>query len=700
MQAASVREIRLNKEIKMSKISSVIRSAILAGTVVLLSFMCGIRLLQIQVADGDKYLSMTQQTRMANQEIEAARGIIVDSSGNVLNTNKMVYNVNLQRASLISGTENEIIFRILTILMKNGEEWNETLPITREQPYQFNGSESAVEAVKKNLNMGGYATVDNVIFQLYKDFDIDEKYGEEMRRCIAGVRYEMKIKDFSQANKFVMASDIGEETVHELKELSSMLEGVDITESWERIYLDGELAPHIRGTVGAISSEKYKELKEDGYTLNDIIGLSGVEQALEEELRGDRGVRRITRNSNGVQISDEVVTDPRAGNSVMLTIDSNYQRMVQEIVQYHIDFLHSTHYTTAHDTQHRGTECNTGAAVVLDVKTGGVLACVSIPGYDINDYIDNYSEVLNREYSPVFNRALNGTFRPGSTFKTITAAAGLAEGVIDPNTLITCNQVYTYYSPWEPKCTGWHGAIPVDEGLHHSCNIFFYETARRLGIERLADWAARFGVGCDLGLELSMATGQMTSMELYDELGLEWNEGNVIQAGIGQMETALTPMHLAVQAMTIANKGIRYEPHIVKAVYNYDFTELVYEKQPVIAEDMSDMSEIFDVVTQGMKKVSTNANFLINGNWVNIYDYKGIGKENVATKTGTPQTSLTEYNSAIIGFYPADNPEIAFGVMMEKAEFSRHVACNIIDAYVKGEFNPEYDAEGYAMWGV
>ena len=446
----------------MSKVSSIIRSAFLAGIVVLLSFMCGIRLLQIQVADGDKYLSMTQQTHMAEQDIEAARGIIVDSGGKVLNSNKMVYNVNLQRTSLREGTENEIIFRILTILIKNGEEWNETLPITREQPYRFDGSDSAVEAVKKNLNMGGYATVDNVIYQLYKDYDIDEKYGEEMRRCIAGVRYEMKIKDFSPKNKFVLASDISEETVHELKELSVLLEGVDITESWERVYLDGDLAPHIRGTVGAISPEKYQELKNSGYTLNDIIGLSGVEQALEEELRGSRGVRRITRNSSGVQISYDLITDLQAGNSVMLTIDSNYQRMVQEIVQYHIDFLHSIHYTTAHDTQHRGTECNTGAAVVLDVKTGGVLACVSIPGYDINDYIDNYSEVLNREYSPVFNRALNGTFRPGSTFKTITATAGLAEGVIDANTLITCNQVYTYYDPWKPTCTGWHGAIPVD----------------------------------------------------------------------------------------------------------------------------------------------------------------------------------------------------------------------------------------------
>ncbi len=686
----------------MSKISSFVRSIVLAAVVIVAAFMCGLKLLQIQIADGSSYLALTKSTYTAEQEIEAARGKIADSKGNILNTNKIIYNINLQMSSLVSGTENEIIYRVLTVLIKNGEEWNDSLPITTAQPYAFKeDSDTAIAKMKNTLNVGGYATVDNCIYQLYKTYDISEEYDEQMRRYIAGVRYEMTIKDFSYQNKFVLASDIGEDTVMELKELSPLLSGVDITESWEREYLNGELAPHIRGTVGSISAEKYQQLKDSGYTLNDIIGLSGVEQALEDELRGTRGVRTITRSNDGAELKDEVTTEPQAGNSVMLTIDSKFQQQVQDIVQYHMDFLHSPHYTTAHDAKHRGTECYAGAAVVLDVKTGGVLAMVSLPGYDINDYINNYSEVLNRDYSPVFNRALDGTYRPGSTFKTITATAGLAEGVITADSTITCNQVYTYYKGWSPKCTGYHGPITVKDALKVSCNVFFYETARRLGISTLASWAARFGVGQDLGFELSMATGQMTSLELYDKLGLEWNEGNVIQAGIGQMETALTPLHLAVQAMTIANKGVRYEPHIVKAVYNYDFTELVYEKQPVVAYDMSEgMEDIFDTVTEGMKRVSGNANFLIGSSWVNIYDYVGVGKENVATKTGTPQTSETVYNSAVIGFYPADDPQIAFGVLMEKAEFSRHIAANICRAYATGEFNPSYDEDGNAMYGL
>lgn len=682
----------------MSKFSMFVRSLVLVAVVVLASFVCGIRLLQIQLADGEMYLAMTKKTSQAEQDIEAARGKIVDSSGNILNTNKIVYNINLQRSSLVKGTENEIIYRILTVLIQNGEEWNESLPVTKTQPYAFlDNKEAAIEKLKNTLNIGSYSTVENVMYQLYKQYEISDQYDEQMRRYIAGVRYEMEIKDFSFRNKYVLATDISDETVHELKELSALLEGVDITESWERVYLDGTLAPHIRGTVGAISAEKYEELKESGYTLNDVIGLSGVESALEDELRGIRGKRVITRGSDGMEIADEVVEDPQAGHSVMLTIDSKFQRMVEDIVQNYMDFLQGPYYTTLHDAQMRGTECNAGAVVVLDVKTAGVLACVSMPGYDINDYINDYNEVMSREYSPVFNRALNGTYRPGSTFKTITSTAGLAEGVITPSTRITCNKVYNFWTDYKPTCTGLHGAITVHDGLKYSCNIFFYETARQLGIDRLAKWGKKYGVGQNLGLEIPMATGQMTSLQLYEDLGLEWNNGDIAQAGIGQCETALTPMHLAVQAMTIANKGVRYEPHIVKAVYNYDFTELLYEKEPVVAEDFSEgMEETYAAITEGMKRVSGNAGMWVHNNFQNIYDYVGVGKENVATKTGTPQVTATTYNSAIIGFYPADDPEIAFGILMEKGEFSRHIAANLISAYVTGEFNPEYDEEGFA----
>lgn len=397
----------------MSKFSNVFRSAVLASLVIAAAFLCGLRLLEIQIADGGKYLAMTQNSYTAQQDIEAARGKIADSTGKILNTNQLNCSVNLQKASLIAGTENEVIYRILSVLTDKGEEWNESLPITRTQPYQFQADrENAVDSLKMRLGLGVYATVDNCVNALYENYDISDKYEEPMRRYIAGVRYEMDLMDFNYQNKYEIASGLSSDTVLELKELSALMPGMEISEGWDRIYLDGTTAPHLRGTVGAISAEKYAQLKSAGYTMNDIIGTSGIESALESTLRGERGTREITRDSNGVKISDEIIKEPQAGNSVMLTIDSDFQNMVVDILQYHMDFLHSPYYTTAMDANLRGKDTEVGSAVVLDVKDGSVLAMATIPGYDLNDLVEDYGSVLNAKNSPLLNRAINGEYRP------------------------------------------------------------------------------------------------------------------------------------------------------------------------------------------------------------------------------------------------------------------------------------------------
>ncbi|MDE7399840.1 MAG: hypothetical protein K2N06_09970 [Oscillospiraceae bacterium] len=675
------------------KISPYIRSITLAAIVVVAAFFCGIKLLQTQIVDGEKYLKMTHETNVVDQEIDAVRGQIVDCNGKVLNTSKITYNVNLQDSFLEYGTQNTIIYRVLTVLRKNGEKWNDSLPITKTQPYSFvSGKESEVAEMKQRLNVGSYATVDNCIFQLYKTYKIDDKYDEQMKRYIAGVRYEMDRMDFSARNEFVLASGISEGAVLELKELSSLLTGIDITESWEREYLDGTIAPHLRGTMGSISEEQYNGLKDKGYNLNDIIGRDGVEYALESELRGIRGVRSITRNADGMAIKDEVTTQPKAGNSVMLTIDSDLQKLVQDALKYHIDYTNTDSCKSIYGVD----GATAGACVVLDCKTGGVLAAASYPTFNLVDEAKDYVGVLNREGAPLLNRALFGEYRPGSTFKTITATAGLAEGVITPEARINCGGVYTYFAPsYLPTCLGWHGNLDVRGGLRYSCNIYFYETARRMGITNLAKWAGRYGIGKDLGFDLPMTTGQMSSLELYEDLGLTWNEGDVVQAGIGQCETAVSPMHLAVVAMTIANKGVRYEPHIVKSVYDYNFTEKKYDKETVIAEDFSgepDMDVYMENIREGMKLVSADSYVSISGvGYVNSNDYIGVGHENVAIKTGSPQSAPKVFNSAVVGFYPADNPEIAFAVMTEKGTMAKILGTNIINAYANGTISTHYN---------
>lgn len=684
----------------MSKVSLFIRSMVLAALVIVASFFCGVKLLQTQIVDGAKYLSMTKSVKVVTQEIEAARGQIVDRSGVVLNTNKVSHNLNLQYSSLESGMENKIIYRLITVLKKNGDKWNDSLPITVEAPYEFlKDKDSEVTKLKETINVAGYATANDCMHWLCDMYEIDDKFDEEMRRYIAGVRYEMTIKEFSALNnKFVLAADISENTVQELKELDHLLEGIDISENWTREYVDSTLAPHLRGVVGAISAEQYEELESSGYKANDIVGREGVEKALEEQLHGIRGERTITRSSEVTGVKEEITKEPEAGKTVMLTLDSKLQRLMQDALEYHITFLNSPYLNSSNNYTGLGKGCSAGAIVVLDVKTGGVLAAASYPGYDINDMVEDYDKVLNSKGNPLLNRALFGQYRPGSTFKTITATAGLAEGAITTESTINCGHVYPYYGG-KFTCLNWHGNIPVKVGLQYSCNIFFYETARRIGIDKLSYWAERFGVGEDLGLEIDMATGNMSSLEYFEDMGYDWYEGNIVQAAIGQCETALTPMHLAVQAMTIANKGVRYEPHIVKSVYNYDLSEKLYDAQTVIADDFSDyegMEEYMDEIKTGMRLMAdTQVDFNIvgAGGLVNVFEYLGFGGQ-VATKSGTPQTSTDEYNSAVIGFYPADDPEIAFGIILEHGDYAKVLSGNVINAYVHGELSTQYDEKG------
>ena len=673
----------------------------MASLVIVAAFFCGLKLLQTQIVDGAKYLQMTESVKVNKEEIEAARGQIVDCNNKVLNTNKISHSLNLIYSSLESGTENDIIYRLVTVLLKNGDKWNDSLPISVDAPYTFltgKGKDEEIAKLKETINVAGYSTAEDCMHWLCETYKISDKFDEKMKRYIAGVRYEMTLKEFSELNnKFVMVADISEDTVQELKELDQMLIGVDISDNWERQYLDGTLAPHIRGVVGAINEEQYNRLKDKGYKANDIIGREGVEKALEEELHGIRGERTITISSEAEGVKEEITKQPEAGKSVMLTLDSKLQKLIQDALKYHIDFLNSPYLTADINYTGLGKGCNAGAIVVLDVKTGGVLASASYPEYDLNDMVKDYDEVLNRANNPLLNRALFGEYRPGSTFKTITATAGMAEGVITPTSTINCAHNYPYYGG-KFTCLGWHGNIPVQNALQYSCNIYFYETARLLGIDKLAKWGEKYGIGKDLGLEIDMANGHMSSLEFFDEMGYERHEGNVIQAGIGQCETAVTPMHLAVQAMTIANKGVRYEPHIIKSVYNYDLSEKLYDEEPKVAEDFSDypdMDKYMDAIKEGMQLMAdTQVSFTVQGTgYVNTFDYLGF-KGKVAAKSGTPQTSVDEYNSAFIGFYPADNPEIAFSIYLEKGEYAKVLAANVVNAYANGKISTQYDDKG------
>lgn len=654
--------------------------------------LCVIDLMKIQIVDGAEYLEKTLTTRMATQIITSPRGEIVDRDGDEIVSNKTGFNVVVEKAFFPSDDKeiNRVINGIARILSEDGVAWIDTLPITAEQPYEYlEARDTDVVKLKKNIGMQPYATAENCIAELYKSYEIDESYTEREKRTIAGVRYEMFIRSFSLSNRYTFAEDIPMDTVVRLKEASYTLDGMDIIEEAIRIYAAGDVAPHLIGTVGAIDADEYAENKEKGYALNDVIGKSGIEKAMEAELRGDKGTRTLEL-LNGAVVSDTVTEEAVPGNTIQLTLDIDYQRDVQEILENHILWLNNQTSTKA-----KGTEANAGAIVVLDAKNGALLAAATSPTYDINDYLTNYASVVGGENAPLTNRATNGLYRPGSTFKTVTATAGLNEGIINRNSIIRCNNTYTYWEDYKPKCTGWHGGINVITAIEKSCNIFFYEVGRIMGIDTLADYAHQYGLGSDVYLETGGAKGYFATPATLQGFGLEWNAGLVVQAAIGQSETGVTPLQMAVQACTIANRGVRYQPHLVDSVHTYNMEEVVSVTKPTVVHTIPDKTgETFDLVIQGMKQAANFSSY----SYPTVKDYYTDYlltslPEQTAIKTGTPQmTSSEDTGSAFIGFYPADDPVIAFSGFVEHGEYSKFMIKQIIEAYYDENYVPEKPA--------
>lgn len=680
------------------KIGSIVRSIFLVVIACFLVFLAGLQLMKIQIVNGDYYASQTETFREATQSISAARGQISDASGNILVSNKSVYKVIVQRAFLPLGQENDIIAETLSILENNGEEWIDNVPITLTEPFEFTDvDEDELDKFKEKIKLNVDATVEHCLKALADLYKIDtEKYDQRMIRLISGVRYEMVQMDFSNDNPYILAEDISLTTVLKLKEQGFLLSGIEISQEPMRVYIRGDIAPHVLGTIGHIDKTEYDNSKDENgdtiYTINDYIGKTGLELGMEPVLKGTDGERTIVRSSKGDVVTDEISSAVMPGNSIKLTIDSKFQEDLQTILENEIKWLNNTQ-----SEPQRGRDCDSGAIVVLNAKTGAVLGMASYPTFNLLDYVEDPLGVANgKDGASMFNLAVDGLYRPGSAFKTINATAGLCEGIIGGDTIISCNHKYTYYSDYQPTCTGTHGAISVRYGLYHSCNIFFYDLARRMGIDTLSNYATQFGYGTDLGLEIPTSKGQMTTPENYEKVtNNDWDVGQVLQAGIGQSATQVTPLNLAVQALTLANNGKRLKPYLVDSVWNYDYTEMISKTEPTVVHEIVDKgTNAFDTVREGMIMVSNWCNWPIevgSAGWI----FTGLpGK--VAIKTGTAEEDSIGkyYTSTVMGYYPADDPQIAFGIILGKADYSRYTIRNVIDAYFYDCYEPDMDEDG------
>lgn len=629
------------------------------------------RLMQLQIVNGEYYDALAKRSYMSSSSITAARGEILDRYGRPIAVNSTGYSICFQRNFMDYGTENETIYGLIGMLSETGEKWNDTLPITQTSPFSFSeGEDKTIEYLKKKLRLNSYATVENCLDALYDKYDLNEtEYTDEAKRLIAGVRYEMDLREFSASNDFVFADDVSVTTAAKIEELSFKYKGVAIKEELEREYVAPTSAPHVVGVVGAMSAAEYEEYKNIGYNMNDEVGKFGAEKAFESYLKGTDGERLIVQDQYGNITSESNTKEAIPGNSVVMTLDLKLQNKLQEIIENHAEWLKAKNSY--------GKDVTAISIVVLDVSDGGVLAMAQTPSFDLSTYYEDYSKLVSDSAQPLFNRACSGLYRPGSTFKTVTALAGLSEGKINSTSTVTCKHVYDYYEDYRPSCLGTHGAINVVTALGVSCNVFFYDVGRRLGITKIVEYANLCGLGQKTGIEIDEAAGRVASPEVSQSFGKSWYNGDVLQAAIGQSDTAVTPLQMANLAMTIANNGVRYETHILKEVKNFDLTNTVVEYEPKVAVKLNVDQSVFDAVKAGM---INSAN--LSGS---AYGLTGFRLVQAAIKTGTPQVTETVTNHCTIGFAPADDPQIAFAVMQEGGFYSPKIIRELLQYYFTEE---------------
>ena len=608
-----------------------------------------------QLIDG-KTETASNTASVETTEVKATRGQIFDRNGNVIVGNRQGNDVVFNAAEFPEYSKqeerNKLIKSLIDLFETNNVEWNDDMPIVLDANgnYQFaEDREKDIETMKSRdiLRLNKYATADDCMNELIDRYKL-EGYSKSDARKIASVCYEMKINNFNSANPYTFATDVSDLVASVIKENSGFYKGVDVQIVNYREYTDGTLAPHIIGVTGVISAEEYAELKNDGYGMDDIVGKTGIEQLYEKQLKGKNGKKIVTTALDGTQT---IVTEGlENGDNVFLTLDAGLQKVTQDALADKINSL---------DSANKGG----GAAVVMNCKTGEVLAIATYPSYDLNSYYKDYDKLVKDANSPLFNRALLSTYAPGSTAKVSTAIGILEEGVADENSTIECTGTYKYglVCNNNPDKT----TIDIRTAIQDSCNIYFYHFGGELlGIEKMNIYREMLGLGQPTGIELYENTGVLDSPSYRASLGQKWQTGFSLQSAIGQAGNLFTPLQLCNYVSTIANGGTRYSAHLIKSVYSADNSTLIEEKKPEVVCETGFKKENVQIIKEGMRRVAT---VTLNGK----FDDSVV---EVACKTGTSTLEKTingkkgiYTNGFLITFAPYNDPEICVALAVEGA---------------------------------
>lgn len=638
------------------KNSRVLGSLILvAAALILLT----VKLVQIQVVQHDRLLAESKITNTYKVKIPAARGAILDRNGQELVRNRQGNALRVLYGDFPSDQDNSsrnaVLLNTLNLLESRGEGEK----VIQNLPLELDGSgnlvfsadsEREIQNMKSSdlFHLASYATAQDCFNAMVEKYELQPFNTQDALR-VGSLRYELSRNGFSYSAPVTIAEDVSSETVLIIQEnKASAYSGVTVQLTAYREYVDGTIAPHLLGTTTKMTAELYADLKEKGYGLNDIVGESGIEKAMESYLRGTDGEMTVKVDENG-NVTTEITREPVQGRTIVLTIDKELQKVAQDKL--------------AEAILAEGGGGTAGAVVVENVKNGELLAAASYPTYDISRYREDYDSLTRQANLPLLNRYAQGTYAPGSTFKPGMAIAALDTGTITEDYRFTCHGTMEFRGQ-EFQCQRRtaHGSVNVYEAIEQSCNLFFYNISEQIGIQKMNEYATDLGFGQRTGVEIPEAKGIISGKEYSDSIGANWTAGQVFQSIIGQSYNQTTILQLANYTATIANGGTRYQLHFVKDILSYDCSEVVSSTKSSILETLDLQTNALKIVQDGMKETAQTGS---------ARNLKNITSVPMGAKTGTAEMIVNgeEYNNGfLISYAPADEPEIAIAAVAEHAK--------------------------------
>ena len=637
----------------------------------------GVRTYSVQMLGGGSIVA-DSDTYTTYYTVKAARGELLDRNGNVMVGNRASYDLVFNNFVLTNSDDpNGHLLRLVKMAKQLDVDYIENFPITENRPYEYTLAEQSAawqgyfQAYLRELDIDSDISASRLMEELRKRYKIPGDWSDADARAVIGLRYELKLRtDITNLSSYIFLGDVPDDILNAILELN--VPGLDAAASTTREYYT-TYAAHILGTYAAMNPEEWETYKEKGYKMDDKVGKTGLEKAFEEYLHGTDGRLAKVVDKNGNIVSQYYVKEPVAGHNVETSIDLGLQMVAEESMREIHQTLTQTNGT---DGGGNGADIEGMACVVMDTRTGEVLACASYPSYDPATYNKMYNELMANPLKPTRNRALMEAYPPGSTFKVAMSIAGLESGKIDRYTQIEDKGVFTKYAGSSPKCLVYsrngvtHGYLDVAGALKVSCNYFFYALGDWMDWDKVDPVVESLGLGEHTGIELGENIGQRANEETkrknYSGSDAHWYAMDQVLASIGQSDHRYTPMQLCSYASAVANKGTRYAATFLKRVVSADYATLVEENTREVLSVTKMSNDTVEAVFDGMRQVVTGGSA--------ASAFKGFEIE-VCGKTGTAEHETGgSSNGAFICFAPMKNPEIAVAVYGEKAGSGGYMA--------------------------